>query len=414
MNPDHVIIVGAGMVGLSTAYFLQERGVQVTVVDRIGVAAGSSWGNAGWLAPALTVPLPEPAMLGYGIRSVLQPGSALHIPLAANIRLIRFLAGFALNCAPARWRSAMAVFTEVNRVSMDAFDELTDGAVAEPTYLAEPLLNAFASPNARDALARAFNVVVSAGGDADFEVIDGDELRAIEPVLSDRATTGLRLHGQRFIDPPRFIEALAEAVSARGGVIVSGFDAKGIRDLGSSGVEVVPVSGEPLAADAVVIASGAWLGDLAGPFGVRRLVQAGKGYSFCVVPEVMPTHLIDLPGEHVACTPLGGRLRISGVMDLSSVDRPFDPRRLASVVDAARPMMTGIDWESRSEEWVGSRPCTSDGIPLVGMTKSPRVYVAGGHGMWGITLGPLTGKYLAGMMTGGDVAPVMRHFDPLR
>ena len=414
MDSDHVVMVGAGMVGLSTAYFLQERGVQATVVDRLGVAAGSSWGNAGWLAPALTVPLPEPAMLGYGIRSVLQSGSALHIPWAVNLRLIRFLAGFALHCAPARWRSAMAVFTEVNRVSMDAFDELTDGAVAEPTHLAEPLLNAFASSNARDALAKAFDAVISAGGDADFEVIDSDELRAIEPVLSDRVTTGLRLHGQRFIDPPRFTEALAEAVRARGGVIVSGFDVKGIRDLGSSGIEAVPVSGEPLAADAAVIASGAWLGDLAGPFGVRRLVQAGKGYSFSVVPEVMPTHLIDLPGEHVACTPLGGRLRISGVMDLSSVDRPFDPRRLASVVDAARPMMTGIDWESRSEEWVGSRPCTSDGIPLVGMTKSPRVYVAGGHGMWGITLGPLTGKYLAGMMTGGDVAPVMRHFDPLR
>lgn len=101
-------------------------------------------------------------------------------------------------------------------------------------------------------------------------------------------------------------------------------------------------------------------------------------------------------------------------MDLNTVERPFDPLRLRSVVDAARPMMTGIDWESRSEEWVGSRPCTSDGIPLVGRTKSPRDYVSGGHGMWGITLGPITGKYLASLMTGGDVAPVMRHFDPLR
>lgn len=414
MNLDPVIIVGAGMVGLSTAYFLQERGVQVTVVDRFGVSAGSSWGNAGWLAPALTVPLPEPDMLGYGIRSVLQPGSALHIPLAVNLRLVRFLAGFALHCTPTRWRSAMAVFTEVNRVSMDAFDELTDGAVAEPTHLAEPLLNAFATTHARDALARAFDAVVKAGGVADFEVIDGDELRAIEPILSDTATTGLRWHGQRFIDPPRFTEALAEAVRARGGVIVSNCDVVGIRDLGSTGVEAIPVSGEPLAADAVVIASGAWLGNLASSFGVRRLVQAGKGYNFSVIPEVMPTHLIDLPSQHVACTPLEGRLRISGVMDLNTVERPFDPRRLRSVVDAAIPMMTGIDWESRSEEWVGSRPCTSDGIPLVGRTKSPRDYVAGGHGMWGITLGPITGKYLASLMTGGNVAPVMRHFDPLR
>lgn len=414
MNPDHVVVVGAGMVGLSTAYFLQERGVRVTVVDREGVAAGSSWGNAGWLSPALTLPLPEPAILAYGLSAMIKPSAPLYIPLTMNLPLIRFLAGFARHCTPAKWRSAMAVYAEVNRLSVAAFDELTNGAVVEPTHLAEPFLAGFSSARDRDGLIREFDAVTRYGAAVDYDLVDGDELRSIEPTLGAGVTVGVKLRGQHFINPPRFVESLADAVRTRGGEIISGFDVTDVHDHGASGVEVVPVSSEPLTADAVVLATGTWLGDLARAFGVHQLVQAGRGYSFSVIPETMPTHPIYFPAERVACTPLGDRFRVSGMMEFRPAATPLDPRRITAVINAARPMFTGINWECRQEEWVGSRPCTADGLPLIGATRSPRVHVAGGHGMWGITLGPLTGKYLAASMTGGDVPAVMHHFDPLR
>jgi D-amino-acid dehydrogenase len=169
-----------------------------------------------------------------------------------------------------------------------------------------------------------------------------------------------------------------------------------------------------LTADAVVLATGAWLGDLARNFGVRQTVQAGRGYSFSVIPDAMPTHPIDFPAQHVACTPLGDKFRISGIMELRSVAAKLNPRRIAHVIEAARPLLAGIDWDSRTDEWVGSRPCTADGLPLIGATRSPRVYVGGGHGMWGVTLGPLTGKYLAALMTQGNAPELVRNFDPLR
>ena len=93
-HPQHVVVVGAGIVGLSTAWHLQEAGVSVTVLDGDGVAAGSSWGNAGWLAPALTLPLPEPAILRSGILATLKPDSPVYVPLRADRRLAQFLAGF--------------------------------------------------------------------------------------------------------------------------------------------------------------------------------------------------------------------------------------------------------------------------------------------------------------------------------
>ena len=132
-SPDRVVVVGAGVVGLSTAWFLQERGVEVTVVDRDGVAADASWGNAGWLAPALTLPLPEPAVLQYGLRAMLSPSSPVYVPLTTDLKLIRFLVGFARHCTPSKWQEAMSVYTEVNRTALGAYDELADGGVKELT-----------------------------------------------------------------------------------------------------------------------------------------------------------------------------------------------------------------------------------------------------------------------------------------
>ena len=92
--PERVAVVGAGMVGLATAWFLQERGVEVTVIDRDGVAAGASWGNAGWLTPGIATPLPEPAVLKYGLRAVLSPSSPVYVPPSANPDFLKFVTGF--------------------------------------------------------------------------------------------------------------------------------------------------------------------------------------------------------------------------------------------------------------------------------------------------------------------------------
>ena len=402
------------MVGLSTAYFLQERGVHVTVVDRVGVNAGASWGNAGWIAPALTLPLPEPAVLAYGLSAMLRPSSPLYIPFSLNPRLIRFLLGFARACLPGTWRSSLAVYSEVSGLAMDAFDELTQGDVAERTHLAEPFLAGFASDKEREGLIAEFRLAEASGAGPDYDLVTGDEMRAIEPTLGTGVAAGIRLRGQHFINPPKFVESLADAVRARGGVIVAGCDVRGVHDLGASRVEIVPLVGQSIRADAVVLASGTWLGTLARRFGVRQLVQAGRGYSFTVVPEVMPTRPIYFPTARVACTPLGDRFRISGMMEFRPAEAPLDPRRIRAVVNAARPMFTGIDWQDRKEEWVGPRPCTPDGLPLIGATRSPRVFVGGGHGMWGITLGPLTGRFLADTITGHEPPVLMKRFDPLR
>lgn len=417
-SPEHVVIVGAGIVGLSTAWYLQERGTRVTVVDRGGVASGSSWGNAGWLTPALTLPLSEPSVLTYGLKTMFDPASPLYIPLSANPQLLRFLIGFARHCTPRKWREAMRVFAEIGTTGLDAYDEIAESTdagpgVQEKTVVADPFLTGFKNLKNRDALLHEFEGIRSNGGVVDFDLMSGEEIRTLEPTLGHEVVAGVAIRNQRFINPPKFMESLAESVTARGGEIIGSFNVADVRDLGS-GVKIIGSEGRELHADLVVVANGAWLNRIAKDFGVKRVVQAGRGYSFTVVPEVMPTRPIYFPAQRVACTPLGDRFRISGTMEFRQADHRLEKRRIEAIVAAARPLYTGIDWDDRKEEWVGSRPCTTDGLPLIGATKSPRVHVAGGHGMWGIALGPLTGKMLAASISGAETPAVMRHFDPLR
>lgn len=414
VRPRTVIVIGAGIVGLSAAWHLQSEGVEVTVVDREGVAAGSSWGNAGWLSPALTLPLAEPSVLSSGARSMLKSSSPVYVPLAPDLQMVRFLAGFVRQCSARRWERAMVTYAEINRHSLAAFDVMTAGGVTEPVQEARPFLTAFASLEDRDAMEREFAHVTRAGTAVDYAVLDRDETHALEPTLGDGVAAGIQMNGQRFINPGRFVHSLADAVRDRGASFACGAAAEHLDDRGSSGVDVRLAGGEVLTADAVVVATGAWIGSLARPLGVRKVVQAGRGYSFTVQPDAMPTNPVYFPTQRVACTPLGDGFRVAGMMEFKRPDAPFDPRRIDAIVAAAEPMLTGVDWSKRTGEWVGSRPCTSDGLPLVGATRSPRIHVAGGHGMWGVVLGPLTGQLVARSLVRGEHHELLRHFDPLR
>ncbi|MFY1594076.1 NAD(P)/FAD-dependent oxidoreductase [Micromonospora sp. WMMD737] len=411
--PQHVAVVGAGMVGLATAWFLQERGVRVTVLDRTGVAAGASWGNAGWLTPGITTPLPEPAVLRYGVRAVLSPSSPVYVPPRADARLLRFLAGFARHSTASKWQSAMRALIPMNRRALEAFDALTAGGVAAPTHEAKSFLAAYRTEAERSVLLDELAHIHSAGQGIEFDVLTGAEAREVEPSLSDTIGAAIRLHDQRYVNPGQYVHALADSVRARGGAVRAGVDVLDVRDE-ATGVRVVTSAGTDERYDAVVLATGTWLGQLARRFGVRTVVQAGRGYSFSVAIEHLPAGPVYFPAQRVACTPLGDRLRVAGMMEFRSAEAPLDRRRVSAIAEAARPLLRGADLDTRTDEWVGSRPCTPDGLPLIGRTRSPRVFAAGGHGMWGITLGPLTGELLAEQITGGGQPVELRPFDPLR
>jgi glycine/D-amino acid oxidase-like deaminating enzyme len=411
--PRDVAVIGGGMVGLATAWFLQESGVQVTVYERDHVAAGASWGNAGWLTPSLAAPLPEPAVLRYGLGAVLSPRSPVYLPLRFDGTLLRFLSSFVRHSTPRQWRQGMAAYVPLNERALDAFDVLAAGGVSAATHKAEPFLACYRTERERDALLTELQHIRDTGQrDVLFGPVTGLQARAMEPALTDEVGAGVQIYGQRYLHPPEYVRSLALAVGAQGGVVREGTGVRTLREE-RNGVVVATDSGDHRH-DAVVVATGADLGRLAGSFGVRQPVQAGRGYSFSVPVERMPAGPLYFPQQRVACTPLGSRLRVAGMMEFRRPGEPLDPRRISAITDAVRPFLSGVDLDDRQDEWVGSRPCTGDGLPLLGRTTSGRVFVAGGHGMWGIALGPVTGQLVAQTVLKGEAPPELRPFDPLR
>ena len=231
--------------------------------------------------------------------------------------------------------------------------------------------------------------------------------------FSDRVDFVLRLDGQRYIDPGAYVAALAAAVISRGGTLRTGFSVRSLRH-GPGGVAVTAYGREPERADVVVLATGSWLHELARPLGVRVPMRAGRGYSFSVeVSEAVQCPLY-FPALRVACTPYGDGMRVGGTMEFRSADSPLDEKRVLMLRDAATPLLRGVDWASLRDIWVGPRPVTADGLAVVGPTRAPGVYVAGGHGMWGITLGPITGRLLALSIATGGLPEALGAFNALR
>ncbi|TWF81075.1 D-amino acid dehydrogenase small subunit [Pseudonocardia hierapolitana] len=405
--PRRVVVAGAGMVGLATAWFLQEHGAEVTVLDRSDVGAGASWGNAGYLTPVMAVPLPEPGLLREGLRGLLDPASPLHVTPRPTPATLAFLLRFAARSTSGTWRAGLAALTPLDRGALAAFDELAAGGVAAPTHEA-PVLIGFPDPGDDAGLRHELAAVRAAGQDVRLTA-----MADVGPPFSERIRSVLRLDGQRHVDPGRFLSALADSVRSRGGRIVAGARVRAVR-FGPAGLQVDTWTDRPEPADAVVLATGAWLPELARTVGVRLPVQAGRGYSFSAAADRPLPQPVYLPAARVALTPLGERVRVAGTMEIADRDAPFDGRRVAAIVRSVAPYLRGVDLADVRDPWVGPRPLTPDGLPLIGPTRMPGVHVAGGHGMWGVTLGPVTGKLLARTVMTSHPVPELGPFDPLR
>jgi len=320
---------------------------------------------------------------------------------------LAFLLRFAARSTPRAWRAALAALTPLDRGALAAFDELAAGGVTAPTHEA-PVLIGFPHPGDDAGVRHELAAVRAAGQDVRLTALPD-----VGPPFSDRIRSVLRLDGQRHVDPGRFLAALADSVRARGGRVVEGAGVRAVR-FGPAGLQVETWAHPPEPADAVVLAVGAWLPELARAVGVRTPVQAGRGYSFSAGLERPLPQPVYLPAARVALTPLGERVRLAGTMEIADRDAPFDGRRVTAIVRSVAPYLRGVDLTDLRDPWVGPRPLTPDGLPLIGPTRMPGVHVAGGHGMWGVTLGPVTGALLARAVMTADPVPELAPFDPLR
>jgi len=399
---DQVTIVGGGLIGLFTALYGQRAGYRMRVIERSTVGSGASRGNAGEICPSLANPMPAPGMVRKGLANSLAEDAALRIHFPPSIALSRWLVRFARNCRPGAYEHAFEALASLSKRSFELFDELPELGI-ETTLSRTGNLRCFADLDRAQNEFEVSRRVRRFGLPVPERMMTGAEIREMAPVVSGKVVGGYHWPDQWFVDPSIIVDDLHKALLSAGVEIQEQTEVAGVTPYRDS--VVVHTDRGDLDSDAVVIASGAWSPGVLKSIGLRAPIQSGKGYSFSVIPADMPLHVINMPESNAVATPMGDRLRIGGTVEFDGTMDRFNPSRIERIVRAARPYLTGIDWEARTEEWVGPRPMTPDGLPLIGQVKgSGRVVVAAGHNMLGLTLGPASAE-LAINAIGGHQLP---------
>ncbi|GHE35624.1 NAD(P)/FAD-dependent oxidoreductase [Streptomyces capitiformicae] len=416
-----VVVIGGGVVGLCTAYYLAAAGMPVEVVERRGLGSGVSRGNAGWVCLSHSTPVPAPGVLRYALRSLGRPDSPLYLRPLPDPSFVRWLWRFWRSSTPAAFRRGYAAVAELNHGTFELFDGLREAGVA--TTLTRPgMVHAFLSP----AEARHHLAIQREMADGRYPLPDdvtiGADAHLLDAALSPRVRAAYLVEGEGVVDPEAFARELGEALAAVGVKVQENAEVTGFRVAAGRVTGVRTGQGE-IPCSAVVVAAGMRSPGLLRELGAVLPLQAGKGYSFSVDLDPAPRHTLYFGERRAVASPIGGTTRIGGTMELSGNNNRLDWRRVVAVALASRHYL-GRWFEDPDDlvglirdPWVGGRPFLPDGLPVVDRVPGcGNGFVATGHGMLGVTLGPVTGYRLAEYVRTGRRPGVLVpfRFDRLR
>jgi D-amino-acid dehydrogenase len=388
--PD-VVVIGAGVIGAACAYELAGAGARVTVLERgNGWGEGCSWGNAGLIVPSHARPIAAPESLRAGLGWMLRRSS----PFGLRLRpaLAPWLARYVRASTARRAAAGERLQRELSAESLALLRELSASGV--DVGFSEPGCLTVYTDHPDQAAGDAASETGRALG---ARLLSGPEARELEPALTSAVRAGVLFPGEASCDPVQLVRALGAAAIGRGAELRTGVEVGSLREL---------------RAGHVVVAAGAWSGRLAATAGVRLPMQGGKGYAseWDAMPLGRPLYMHD---QRCVANPLADRLRMTGGLILEGLDERFDARRVQAIRAAAATVL-GVRAEPRLV-WSGLRPCTPDGLPAVGTHRAaPGVVFATGHGMLGLTLAPLTGRLVAGLVAGRAAHPALEPLSPER
>lgn len=389
----NVVVVGGGVIGLSSAYHLARAGHQVTLIEREECGQGASWGNAGWIVPSLAQPFNAPGAVPQALGAMLNPHGPIAMRQFPTPTLARWGFQFTRASRADRSHAALRTLTTMAANAPDDIAALADQLGFELHRAG--LLVPFRSSAALDAYRRTHSRIESLGYRGRAEVLDADETRTREPSLGDDITGALHLLDEVSVRPDSMTGALARALIEAGGERAEHETVRSVVAQ-SSGRWRVDTQLRSLVTDAVVIAAGDQTASLLRDCGVHLTLQPGRGCSVTLPPGLGLRQPLKIAEHRVACTPFAnGQTRVSGAFDLVRPGAGTSRSRMRSVLNAASthlPALRDLDM-SDLEVWSGARPCTPDSVPAVGpVGRIPGLFAATGHGTLGMTLAATTGR----------------------
>lgn len=396
---NDVVVIGGGVVGVSCARELALRGAKVTVLERDRIGYGCSFGNAGWLTPSLATPLANPAMLMKSFRWMFDPESPLYIQPRLDAAYLRWLMEFLMSSRRAKFERGTAALVELCRVSVDLWEELARRSSLPFGFERHGLLAVYETQESFDHAKGSVDLVAKSG--IRFEVWNADQVRERESSIVGSQVGGYFFPDDAHCEPYPAVLALAAEAKAAGVTFVEGAEVFGITGSGAA-PRVLKTTRGDVKAERLVVATGPWSEQLGAMLGLRIPVLGAKGYSL-LLPRAHPhpTRSIYLIERKVAVNPHADALRIAGTLELVRNDFSVNQRRVDVILRGARGMLNIGDAPVVTQTWRGLRPCTPDGMPLIGRARGTGdVWLATGHQMTGLKTGTGSGLLLAQLMAG--------------
>lgn len=410
-----ILIIGAGIIGLSSAYYLRKQGHQVVILDKGDLQDNCSFGNAGMIVPSHFVPLAAPGMISQGIRWMLNSKSPFYVKPSLNKDLVSWGLKFMKYANDAHVASSAEPLRDLSLLSKQLYEDLSKEPGFDFGLVNNGILAFYKTEKAAEEEAH----LAAAGRKLglDMVVLNAEECKALQPELELDVLGAVHYKCDAHLYPGKLMKALMNFLSKDGVKIIRNHE---VTDIESDGNRITKVwtGDKAWNADHYVLATGSFSPALAKMAGIKLSIMPGKGYSFM---EDDPDQKMTIPAllceARVAITPMNGQIRYGGTMELAKMNDKVNLKRVEGILESIpryftnlKPKMPQVD-----KIWYGFRPASPDGLPYIGRnTRLSNLIIATGHGMMGLGLGPATGLLVSQLINEIKPAMNLQPFNPSR
>ncbi|WP_324028265.1 FAD-dependent oxidoreductase [Maribacter sp. BPC-D8] len=411
----NVLIIGGGIVGLSTAYFLNKMGFEVTVIDKGDITSGASFVNAGYITPSHIIPLASPGMIAKGIKMMFNSASPFYMKPRLDADFLKWSWYFHKSSTSAKVEKAIPLIKDINLISRELFTDIKNsGDLGDFQLERKGLLMLYKTEASYLHEKKVAERVAFEG----LEVSDLNKaaLHQLEPNVNIDAEGAIHYECDGHTTPTEIMPKLVAYLKQQGVTISTNEEVLDIKSSGNTIKEVVTDKGS-YKPEEVILAAGSWSGELAKKLQLKLPLQGGKGYRINIERDTGITIPAILMESKIAATPMNGFTRFAGTMEFSGNNDIIRKERVAAIANGAQAFYPDIkisDTEIKNVK-TGLRPVSPDGLPYIGKsTRIENLTIATGHAMMGWSLGPATGKLVSELLSGTKTSMNIAAFSPDR
>lgn len=409
-----VVIIGGGIIGLCSAYYLQKEGCAVTIIDQSGMTKGASFVNAGYITPSHIIPLSAPGMITKGLKWMFDTASPFYVKPRLDKDFLKWAWAFKKSATASKVEKAIPIIKEINILGRTLYEEIKQSGDFNFHYERKGLLMLYKTDKAGEEEWEVGQRAIKEGLNVNH--ITAEEVKKMEPDAAIDCKGAVYFDSDAHMTPKEFMAEMVSYLKEKG---VTFYTHEKVQDLviSKDAIKEVMTTKRKLKADEVLIAAGSWSPLLTRKLGVKIPIQAGKGYRINTERETGITIPALLVEAKVAVTPMNGFTRFAGTMELAGINDTINPKRVKAISKSVSNYYQGLSLTKEEEATAdfGLRPCSPDGLPYIGRThKYKNLIIASGHAMMGWSLGPPTGKLVSEIISDKKLSLDIKPFHPDR